>query len=144
MTDSTAQLETVRYSVDLSATPDQVWDVVGHFGGKWHPLIAEIEVTGEGVGQVRTIDTTDGSQIVERLEAIDDSQRLYSYAMISGIPALDYVGTLEVEEAGAGSKVTWRVDYRPAGAPPAAVEAAVAGLINTGLDALKLHFGTAQ
>ena len=81
-------------SVDLSAPPDQVWDLIGAFGGMWHPLIAKIQLTGTGIGQLRTIETIDGKQIIERLDAIDNSQRLYRYSMISGIPAADYTGTL--------------------------------------------------
>ena len=65
-------------SVDLSASPDKVWSLIGMFGGMWNPLIAKIRVTGAGIGQFRTIETIDGKEIIERLEAIDDSQRLLS------------------------------------------------------------------
>ena len=49
---------------------------------------------------MRTIETIDGKQIIERLEAIDNSQRFYRYTMISGIPATDYIGTLERQAEG--------------------------------------------
>jgi hypothetical protein len=55
-------------------------------GGSWHPLIASIKLTGTGIGQLRTIETIDGKQIIERLEAIDNSARLYRYTNIAGIP----------------------------------------------------------
>ena len=74
------ELQTVVDSVDLSAAPDQVWALIGQFGGAWHPLIARIAVTGTGIGQLRTIETIDGKQIIERLEAMDDSQRFYRYS----------------------------------------------------------------
>ncbi|MGC1294765.1 MAG: SRPBCC family protein [Alloacidobacterium sp.] len=144
MNDSTTQLQTVSNNVDLSAPPDQVWSLIGSFGGTWHPLVAKIELTGEGIGRVRTIHTIDGNQIVERLEAIDDEQRLYRYAMISGIPATDYTGTLAVKPKAAGSSVEWLVQYRPAGAPELAVKTAVSTLIDTGLESLKTRFGAAQ
>ena len=54
--------QTVVDSVDLSSTPDQVWALIGQFGGAWHPLIARIAVTGTGIGQLRTIETVDGKQ----------------------------------------------------------------------------------
>src|SRR5271163_2895586 len=136
MNDSTMQLQTVSNSADLLGTPDQVWGLIGPFGCMWHPLVAKIELAGEGVGQVRTIDTIDGNQIIERLEAIDDAQRFYRYAMISGIPATDYSGTLEVKAKGNGSSVEWLVQYRPAGAPALA--------INTGLERLQTRFGVPQ
>ncbi len=95
-----AQLQTVADSVDLSAPPDQVWALIGPFGGMWHPLIAKIQVTGAGIGQLRTIETIDGKQIIERLEAIDDPQRLYRYAMISGIPAIGLHGHVRRQAEG--------------------------------------------
>ena len=44
----------------------------------WNPLIASIKLTGEGVGQLRTIELIDGKQIIDRLEFMDNSQRLFS------------------------------------------------------------------
>jgi hypothetical protein len=70
------QLQTIVESVELSTSPAQVWALIGAFGGTWHPLIASIQLTGTGVGQLRTIETIDGKQIIERLEAMDDSQRI--------------------------------------------------------------------
>ena len=68
-------------SVDLAAPPDQVWAAIGKFDGMWHPLVASVKLTGEGIGQLRTIESIDGKQIIERLEAMDNSQRLYRYTM---------------------------------------------------------------
>jgi hypothetical protein len=135
------QLQTVVDSVDLGATPDQVWALIGEFGGAWHPLIAKIEVTGTGIGQLRTIETIDGKQIIERLEAIDNSQRLYRYAMVSGVPAKDYIGTLYVTSKGAGSSVAWRVQYWADGQPDLIVRTIIGTLLKTGLEGLKNHFG---
>ena len=58
--------------------PDQVWALIGQFGGTWHPLIARIRVTGTGIGQLRTIETIDGKQIIERLELIDNPPKVLS------------------------------------------------------------------
>ena len=66
-------------SVDLVASPDKVWALIGQFGGMWHPLIAKVQLTGKGVGQLRAVETIDGKQIIERLEAMDNSQKLYRY-----------------------------------------------------------------
>jgi hypothetical protein len=72
--------------IDLDAAPDKVWALIGDFGASWHPLIANIKLIGDGIGQLRVIETIDGKQIVERLEAIDNSARSYRYTCISGIP----------------------------------------------------------
>jgi Domain of unknown function (DUF4331)/Polyketide cyclase / dehydrase and lipid transport len=136
-----SQLQTVVDSVDLSAAPDKVWDLIGAFGGTWHPLIANIQLTGTGVGQLRTIETIDGKQIIERLDAIDNSQRLYRYSMISGIPAADYTGTLDVKPRGSGSSVEWRVQYRANGQPNIIVKTVVSELLKIGLTSLPSRFG---
>jgi hypothetical protein len=71
------ELQSVRDRIELGAAPDKVWALVGDFGGSWHPLIADIKLIGDGIGQLRVIQTTDGKQIIERLDAIDKSARLY-------------------------------------------------------------------
>jgi hypothetical protein len=80
------ELQRVSDRIDLNAPPDRVWEVIGQFGGSWHPLIAGIKLIGTGIGQLRIIETIDGKQIIDRLDAIDDSARLYRYTSIAGIP----------------------------------------------------------
>ena len=63
----------------------------------------ESRLTGTGIGQLRTIETLDGREIVERLEAIDNAKRFYRYTHIAGIAASHYTGTLEVKPNGSGS-----------------------------------------
>jgi hypothetical protein len=138
------ELQVVNDSVDVPASPDQVWALIGQFGGAWHPLIAKIQVVGTGIGQLRTIETIDGKQIIERLEAIDNSQRSYRYALISGIQAVDYTGTLDVRAKGSGSSVEWRVQYWADGQPTLIIKTIVSTLLKTGLASLKTRFGSSQ
>jgi hypothetical protein len=77
----------------------------------WLPLIAKVQLTGEGVGQLRTIEAIDGKRIIEHLKAMDNSQKLYRYTSVSGIGAVDYTGKLDVQPKGSGSSVEWRVEY---------------------------------
>ena len=135
------QLQTVVDSVDLLAAPDQVWALIGIFGGAWHPLIARIQLIGTGLGQLRIIETIDGKQIIERLEAVDNSQREYQYRMISGVPAVDYTGTLDIKPKGAGSSVEWRVQFWANGQPDIIVKTIISTLLRTGLESLKARFG---
>jgi hypothetical protein len=134
-------LQTVADGVDVAEAPDKVWDVIGKFGGMWHPLIASIKLTGTGVSQLRTIELIDGKQIVERLESIDNSQRLYRYTNISGIGAVDYTGTLDVKPKGNGCSVEWRVQFLADNQPTLIVKTIVATLMKTGFEALKKRFG---
>lgn len=135
------QLQTVADVVDLAASPDQVWTVIGQFGGMWHPLIAKVQLTGDGVGQLRTIETIDGKQIIERLETMDNSQRLYRYTNVSGIGAVNYTGTLDVKPKGSGSSVEWRVQYLADGQPDFIVKTIVSTLLKAGFEGLTKRFG---
>jgi hypothetical protein len=137
-------LQKVSDSVNLDATPDTVWQLIGQFGGDWHPLIANIKLMGTGVGELRIIQTIDGKQIIERLDAVDNSARLYRYTNISGIPASDYTGTLQVKPSGTGSTVEWRARYLGNGPGDLIVRTIVSTLFKTGLDSLKSRFGAAK
>ena len=70
---SNLDLQQVSDSINLGATPDKVWELIGQFGGYRHPLIANIKLIDTGIGQLRVIETIDRKQIIERLEAIDNS-----------------------------------------------------------------------
>jgi hypothetical protein len=135
------ELQTIVQSVDLSAAPDKVWPLIGKFGGTWHPLIAAIQLIGQGVGQLRRIETIDGKQIIERLDTVDESQMSYRYTMISGIPATDYIGAFGVRPKGDGCSVEWRVQYWADGQPDIIVKTVISTLLKTGLESLKLRFG---
>jgi hypothetical protein len=135
------QLQIAVESVELAASPDKVWALIGDFGVAWQPLIANINTVGTGVGQVRMIETIDGKRIIERLEAIDDSLRSYRYAMISGIQAADYTGTLSVNPKGTGSSVQWQVQYWADGQPDILVKTVITTLLKTSLESLKTRFG---
>ena len=133
-------LQSVVESVELSAAPDKVWDLIGQFGGSWHPLIAQIRLTGTGPGQLRTIETIDGKQIIERLEATDNSSRFYRYDNIAGLPVTNYTGMLSVKTSGAGSSVEWRAQYLPNGPGTLITKTIVSTLFKVGLDSLKSRF----
>lgn len=135
------QLQSVVENADLAAPPDKVWQLIGAFGGSWHPLIASIHTTGSGVGQLRTIETIDGKRIVERLDAIDNTQRNYRYANIAGIPASSYSGELGVKAKGSGSTVEWRAQFLADGQPDIMVGLMVSTLLKTGVDSLTARFG---
>ena len=138
------ELQTVADSVELAATPDEVWSLIGQFGGTWHPLTARVRLTGKGIGQLRTIQTLDGKEIVERLEAIDDAKRLFRYTNIAGMPVSHYTGTLEVKPKGSGRVADWRAQFLATNATDRAVKVMVSTLFKTGLESLKSRFGVAK
>jgi len=134
-------LQTVAESVELVAAPDEVWSLIGDFGGAWHPLDARISVTGTGIGQLRIIKTLDGREIVERLEATDNVTRCFRYANVAGMPVSHYTGMLEVKPNGSGSVVAWRVQFLANHQTDRAVKVLVSKLLNTGLESLRSRFG---
>jgi hypothetical protein len=137
------ELQTVVQSIELSAAPDEVWSLIGDFGGSWHPLTASVSLTGSGIGQLRTIETLDGQNIVERLETIDDAKRFFRYTSIAGMPVSDYTGMLEVKPKGSGCVVEWRAQFLANHQTDRAVKSVVSTLLKTGLESLKSRFGVA-
>jgi hypothetical protein len=134
------ELQSVTDRIDLDAAPDKVWALIGDFGASWHPLIANVKLIGDGIGQLRVIETIEGKQIIERLDAIDNSAQFFRYTCISGIPASDYVATLEVKANGAGSSVEWSAQYLPKGQGDVVVRTIISTLFKTGLESLKPRF----
>ena len=136
-----SELQTVAKSVALDADPDEVWSAIGSFDLSWHPRVARVRLTGTGIGQLRTMETLDGREIVERLEAIDNAKRSMTYTNIAGIAASHYTGTLEVKPKGRGSVAEWRVQYLANGQPDIVVKTIVSALQKTGLESLTTRFG---
>jgi Polyketide cyclase / dehydrase and lipid transport/Domain of unknown function (DUF4331) len=137
------EVQTVGESVELAAAPDMVWRLIGPFNLDWHRLVASVALTGTGIGQLRTIRTRDGSEVVERLEAIDNAKRFYRYTKVAGFPATHYTGMLEVRPKGSGSVVEWRVQFLADSRPDIVVRTRVSTLIKTGLGSLTPIFAGA-
>jgi Polyketide cyclase / dehydrase and lipid transport/Domain of unknown function (DUF4331) len=138
------ELQAVSGSVELATVPDTVWSLIGPFDLGWHPLVAQVTLTGTGIGQLRAIETRDGRQIVERLEEIDNAKRFYRYALVAGVPASHYSGTLEVKPKGSGCVAEWRVQYLANNQPDIVVKDTISTLVKTGLESLKSRFGVAK
>jgi hypothetical protein len=134
------ELQNVVETVELNAAAGKVWELIGQFDPSWHPLIAQVHLTGTGVGELRTIETIDGKQIVERLEAMDNTSRFYRYSNIAGLPVANYTGQLSVSPNGAGSSVEWRAQFLPNGQGTIIVKSIVSTLFKTGLESLKSRF----
>jgi hypothetical protein len=136
-------LQVVSETVDLLRPLGEVWALLGQFSATWHPLIAKVQLTGTGVGELRTIETTDGKRIVERLEAMDNAKHLYRYAGISGIPA-SYTGELSVKPKGSGCTVEWRAQFLANDQPTLLVKLILSTFFKVGLDSLPARFGGAK
>jgi hypothetical protein len=134
------EVQSFAESVELAASPDAVWSVIGQFSLEWHPAVARARLIGEGSGQLRRLETRDGREIIERLEEVDDAKRSYRYALVAGVPATHYVGVINVRPKGSGSVAEWRVEFLANNEPDIVVRTMVSTLVRTGLGSLKQRF----
>lgn len=108
------QTETAR--IDIARPAEEVWALVGEFGGldTWMAGVDRCDVDGD----VRVVHTM-GMQITERLVARDAEARTITYAIEGeGAPVSEHQATISVVEAGGGSTVTWDVSVAPDEAAP--------------------------
>ncbi|MGD0312689.1 MAG: SRPBCC family protein [Acidimicrobiales bacterium] len=118
-------------SIDIDAPAEQVWAVVGDFGGigSWMPGIESCRVDGE----LRIIETM-GMTISERMVSKDDTGRTLAYTIADGAPVESHQAVITVIPRGAGAQVTWDVD-----ATPDEMADLMAAVYQQALDALKVH-----
>ncbi|ATM90015.1 TPA: SRPBCC family protein [Klebsiella aerogenes] len=136
-------MATTTVSIEIPASVGQVWQLMGGFDSlpDWLPFIPK-SVVSEG-GRVRTLTTSDGGTVIERLEAFDNRQRSYSYSIIQApFPVVDYLSTIAVV-ATADSNITrveWSGSFTPVNVSDADAEALFSGIYRDGLQALKNNF----
>jgi hypothetical protein len=134
-------MATASAFIDIPATTDQVWQLIGGFNSlpDWLPFIPKSELS-EG-GRVRSLQTADGAVVVERLEAFDNAGKIYSYSILQApFPATDYLATIRVEAQGQGARVTWSGRFTPVGVSDEEVVALFTGIYQGGLEALRANY----
>ncbi|MFC8868775.1 SRPBCC family protein [Streptomyces sp. NPDC057148] len=140
---------TLERSAVLAAGPDEVWAVVGDFGGLagWHPHLPpstlEDGADAEVPGAVRAFAV--GGQVVARELLLDhDAEaRRYRYVLLDpvALPVDEYVATLAVHPHADGAEVRWSAVYRGTDDVVQRVESLFGdGTYGTGLDALRERF----
>jgi hypothetical protein len=120
-----------------TASADAVWTKIGDFCGiaKWHPAIEKCVLSTDG--KERTLSLKGGGTIVEKLEKRDDAAHSYTYSIVSGpLPVTNYMSTISVAAAGAGSTITWSGKYDAKGASDADAKKAIDGVYQGGVDQL--------
>jgi len=96
--------------IDIARSPDQVWSVIGDFGGigGWMPGIESCRVEGDD----RILEMM-GMTITERLVARNDAGRAITYTIADGAPVESHQAVITVHPAGDTSRVTWDVEANP-------------------------------
>jgi mxaD protein len=99
-----------RADIDIDRQPDDVWAVVGDFGGitSWMPGVESCVVTGED----RVIKMM-GIEVTEALRRRDDTERAIEYGVVGGVPLANHRAVITVAPGAAGSRVTWDVEVEP-------------------------------
>jgi carbon monoxide dehydrogenase subunit G len=99
-----------RAEIDIAKAPEEVWAVVGDFGGigSWMPGLESCVVDGDD----RLLKMM-GLDIRVGLECRDDDRRILVYAIVGGVPVQNHRATISVESSAAGSRVLWDVDVEP-------------------------------
>ncbi|AMV36510.1 SRPBCC family protein [Planctomyces sp. SH-PL62] len=130
-------------SLEIPASAERVWRLIGGFDSlpDWLPLISE-STPSEG-GRIRTLKTSDGVVIVERLQAFSEADRSYSYSFVqSPFSVRDYFATLRVREAAdeSAAVVEWSGTFTPVGIADDEAIRLFDGIYQGGLAAIKNAF----
>ena len=136
----------VTMSTPVAMNADALWQAIGSFAaiGQWHPMMEKVESEGEQQGSLRTLQLIGGAKLVERLEEVSPTERLYRYSIIeSPLPITDYVSEIRVKDNGDGSStVEWSSDFKVSSSTGETdVVKTVQEVYQSGLDNLKKLYG---
>jgi hypothetical protein len=140
---SPAPAATLSRSVDVQGDPAAVWSMIGPFCAikDWHPAIGACSLDGRST-PTRTLVTKDGKATFVELQT-GHAARSYSYTFVSSpLPVSHYSSTITVRgKAHNASTVTWSGTYTPDPGREAAADAALSGIYESGLAAIKAKLG---
>ena len=134
----------VKVSERVETTADRVWELFRDFGGiqRFSAGIEKVEVSGSGIGAVRTLSLPGGLSLQERLEAFDDRGRRLQYAIVAGpIPVSNYLATIEVKDEGKACRIDWSSHFEPKGITDDQGRAMIEGVYKGGIAGVKKALG---
>jgi hypothetical protein len=110
----------VSTQIIICAPDIAVWQVIRDFGAASQYLsgVVNCVVEGEGVGALRTLTSTDGNTIVERLEMLDEANQRLSYVLLTETPFRDCLTTMSVRDLGPSrAELEWSTTFKADGLP---------------------------
>ena len=134
----------VKVSDRVEASADRVWELFRDFGGiqRFTSGFEKVEVSGSGIGAVRTITLPGGAALQERLEAFDDRGRKLQYAIVGGpIPVASYLATIEVKDEGKACRIDWSSHFEPKGISEEQARNMIEGVYRGGVAGVKKALG---
>lgn len=123
----------IEKTIEIDASPDDVWAVVGDVGAiaSWLPAIAQ----SSSSGGTRHCTMENGGALYEEITLRDDEARRYEYRIIdSPMPLEHHLASMSVEGSNGGSRVTWTTEVAPD-----ELAGAMEPILDDGLQALKAH-----
>lgn len=132
------------YKVLVERTLDmprkKAFDALVAFGGleKILPdMIDSLEVTGSGLGALRTVKLKDGGTVIERLDvAHDDSVFAYTITFNDALPMKNYCAVVTLEDNGDKTVARWGSNWEADGATEDEIKDMLNGLYGALLDGL--------
>ena len=136
--------DVVTRSVDVEATPQAVWALIGPFCAikDWLPPVGTCTEDGKSP-PTRTLVTKDGAAtFVELQTERNDAAHFYTYTFQSSpLPVTHYESTSKVSARSDGTAtVTWRGTYTANPGKKKDASDALSGIYEAGLDTIKLKF----
>jgi uncharacterized protein YndB with AHSA1/START domain len=111
-------MATIDVSRTVAAPVGTVWDVVTDLRGMSEFTRfrrVELEREGDpppnGLGAIRVMHLV-GPPVREQIVAFEPPRR-FAYRLLSGIPVKDHVGTIELEPAGEGTRMSYVLETTP-------------------------------
>lgn len=127
----------IQVTQRLPVSAEAVWALIGDFGGlhRWHPQVRRLDLSWEG--RIRTLYYVDGSRVVERLEARNDSIYRHTYVLVdSPLPVQSCRSRLEAHAVEGACIVAWSCDFEAIGDGEGKVKEALRTIYTDGLVAL--------
>lgn len=139
----------VRATGTISAPVDEVWALVGDFGGiaGWLPTLISSELapgaTGTQIGDVRQC-TMDGSMTFpETQTARSDADYTYSYTIPEGgLPMKNYASTIRLRAEGDQTVMEWTCVFDPDPGMEDEISDMTRGAYQANIDAQRQRFGS--
>lgn len=111
-------MATLDFSRTVNAPVETVWEVVADLRGMTdYTRFRKIELEREGdpppngVGAIRVLHLV-GPPVREEIIAFEPPRR-FAYRLLSGAPVKDHVGTVELEPAGKGTRMSYVLQTTP-------------------------------
>lgn len=128
----------VEKTVDLPRK--KLFDLLVQFGGleKILPdMIASLELTGSGIGALRTVKLKNGGTVVERLDAAaGDCFFVYTITHNDAMPFTNYCAVVTLEDAGNKTLARWGSNWDANGASEEEIKPMLHNLYGALLDGL--------